>query len=56
MNLEHFLSMGGYGLYVWTSYGIVLIALAVNVLLPLARHRRQLLDIARKARQRGQDA
>jgi heme exporter protein D len=53
MNLEHFLSMGGYALYVWTSYAIVMIALAANIVLPLVRHRRQLLEIARKAKRRG---
>ena len=35
MNLQEFLSMGGYAFYVWTSYGIAIIVLVVNVLLPI---------------------
>ena len=27
--------MGGYGLYVWLSYGLMALALILNVLLPL---------------------
>jgi heme exporter protein D len=32
--------MGGYALYVWPAYGIVLAVLAANILLPLHRRRR----------------
>ena len=52
MNMEEFFNMGGYAFYVWTSYGIALFVLLVNVILPL-RQRRKLLDgIARAARRR----
>ena len=50
MNLNDFLHMGGYAFYVWTSYGIALAVLLLNVILPL-RQRKKLLDnIARAAR------
>jgi heme exporter protein D len=50
MNLTEFFHMGGYAFYVWTSYGIALVVLLVNVILPL-RQRKKLLDnIARAAR------
>jgi heme exporter protein D len=50
MNLTEFFHMGGYAFYVWTSYGIALLVLLLNVALPL-RQRKKLLDnIARAAR------
>lgn len=32
--------MGGYGWYVWLSYGAGLVVIALNLWLPLRRHRR----------------
>jgi len=50
MNLTEFFHMGGYAFYVWTSYGVALVVLLLNVALPL-RQRKKLLDnIARAAR------
>ena len=50
MSLTEFLHMGGYAFYVWTSYGLALVVLVVNMIVPL-RHRKKLLgDFARKAR------
>ena len=50
MSLNEFFHMGGYAFYVWTSYGIALAVLLLNVILPL-RQRKKLLDnIARAAR------
>ena len=46
-SLDNFLAMGGYGLYVWGSYGVTL-ALIVTELALLARRRRAIL--ARGAR------
>ncbi|HUT40746.1 MAG TPA: heme exporter protein CcmD [Gammaproteobacteria bacterium] len=50
MNLNEFLHMGGYAFYVWTSYGIALLILLVNIVLPLRQRRKLLTDIARAAR------
>ena len=50
MNLNEFLHMGGYAFYVWTSYGIALFVLLINVILPLRQHRKILNGIARAAR------
>ncbi|MBI3898222.1 MAG: heme exporter protein CcmD [Gammaproteobacteria bacterium] len=47
MNWSDFFAMGGYALYVWGAYGLAVIILSVNVLLPLRRRktvRRQLAD------------
>jgi heme exporter protein D len=42
MSLREFLAMGGYGFYVWTSYGICLVVLVANVVIP-AIQRKQFL-------------
>ena len=38
-SLDNFLAMGGYGLYVWGSYGVTLVLVATELVL-LARRRR----------------
>ncbi|MBV2134576.1 heme exporter protein CcmD [Pseudomonas sp. MAP12] len=45
-----FFAMGKHGLYVWTSYGISLAVLALNVALPILARRRYLQDEARRLR------
>mgnify|MGYP001821606943 FL=1 len=52
MNLNEFFHMGGYGFYVWTSYGIALIVLLANMIAPLRQRRKILNDIARTAKRR----
>jgi heme exporter protein D len=42
MNWSTFLDMGGYALYVWTSYGLMLVLLLMNGLLPYWRLRTSL--------------
>lgn len=37
--LAVFLEMGGYAWFVWPSYGLVLIVLVLNLVLPLRRER-----------------
>jgi heme exporter protein D len=41
-----FFAMGGYGLYVWGSYAVALMALLLEPRLVAARHRRALEDVA----------
>jgi heme exporter protein D len=48
--MSEFFHMGGYAFYVWTSYGIALVVLVLNVLAPMRTRRRLLTDIARRAR------
>lgn len=43
MNWSEFFAMGGYGLYVWSAYGVTVVVLVLNVLLPW-RKRRALLQ------------
>jgi len=49
-SFSDFLAMGKHGLYVWTSYGISLAVLALNVALPILARRRYLQDEARRLR------
>ena len=37
--LQEFLAMGGYGFYVWTSYGIALVVLVANIMIPLMQRK-----------------
>ena len=50
MNLNEFFHMGGYAFYVWTSYGIALVVLLLNVIRPLRQRKKRLSDIARATR------
>ena len=45
-SLGNFLAMGGYGLYVWGSYGVTLVLIAAELIL-LARRKRNALERAR---------
>jgi heme exporter protein D len=49
-SFAEFIAMGNHGLYVWTSYGISLAVLALNVALPMLARRRYLQDEARRLR------
>ena len=50
MTLTEFFHMGGYAFYVWTSYGLAMIVLLLNVILPMRQRKKLLNDIARTAR------
>ena len=47
-SFSEFIAMGNHGLYVWTSYGISLAVLGLNVALPMMARRRYLQDEARR--------
>ncbi|MCH7696467.1 MAG: heme exporter protein CcmD [Proteobacteria bacterium] len=49
--LTEFLHMGGYGLYVWSSYGLCLIVLLINVILPVRREK-QIIKSLKKRQER----
>jgi heme exporter protein D len=40
MSVSDFFHMGGYAFYVWTAYGMTLVVLVLNVVLPLRRYHR----------------
>ena len=40
--LQHFLDMGGYGIYIWPAYGMTFAVLIINIIQPLLQHRQLL--------------
>lgn len=46
MNLYNVLTMGGYGLYVWTTYSLTLLVFGINVFASF-RERKQVKNILR---------
>ena len=49
-SLDHFLAMGGYGLYVWGSYAVTFALLAAEILLVAKRRRNILRELSAQAR------
>ena len=49
-SLDHFLAMGGYGLYVWGSYAATFAFLAAEILLVAKRRRNILRELRAQAR------
>lgn len=45
MSLTDFFSMGGYAVYVWSSYGIALVALILNIALPVMKERKTMREL-----------
>ncbi len=50
-SLDEFLHMGGYGLYVWGSYGVTFALFAAEALAARGRYRRARAEAARAARE-----
>jgi heme exporter protein D len=50
MSLQEFLYMGGYGLYVWSAYGLCAIVLIFNVFQSLSRQRKILREPGNRLR------
>ncbi|NJO15828.1 MAG: heme exporter protein CcmD [Thioploca sp.] len=53
--MNEFFHMGGYAFYVWTSYGLALLVLLANFLIPLNYERALLRTLARKLRRKQRD-
>jgi heme exporter protein D len=49
MSLDTFLTMGGYGAFVWPAYAVTLVVLIGNVFAARSSHRRALSDALRRA-------
>ena len=37
MSWSEFISMGGYGAYIWSAYGFAVLILVINVIIPMRR-------------------
>jgi heme exporter protein CcmD len=46
-SIGQYLSMGGYGRFIWTAYGAAAVLIALLVLDTLGRRRRRLAELAR---------
>ena len=46
--MNEFLHMGGYAAYVWSAYGISLVVLILNILLPIRREQELLRNLKKK--------
>ena len=53
--MNEFFHMGGYAFYVWTSYGLTLIVLVANLIIPYNQERAILRTLARKLRRKARD-
>jgi len=47
-SFAEFLAMGGYGFYVWMSYGISTVVLLLNVVIPIIQKKQFLRELALK--------
>ena len=47
--LARFFDMGGYAVYVWSAYGLVMAVLVANVVEPLVRQRRLLRHLSERS-------
>ena len=45
--ITEFFHMGGYGLYVWPSYGLTAIVLVLNYLLPVRREQKLIRKLSK---------
>jgi len=49
-SFSEFLAMGRHGFYVWLSYGLTALVIAVNVVLPMLQRRRLIKEQAQRSR------
>jgi heme exporter protein D len=47
-NLQEFFAMGGYAFYVWTSYGLTLIVMLANIIIPMLQRKQFFCALAQK--------
>lgn len=50
MSVQEFFAMGGYAFYVWTSYGLTLIVLLANIIIPVVQRKQFFLKATKKNR------
>ncbi len=53
--MSEFFYMGGYAFYVWMSYGLALVVLVINLMIPFNQERAFLRLLARKLRRKYRD-
>jgi len=48
--MAEFFHMGGYAAYVWSAYGLALVVMVANFVIPIQRMRQVRRDLARRAK------
>lgn len=48
MSVQEFFAMGGYAFYVWTSYGLTLIILLANIIIPVMQRKQFFVKASKK--------
>lgn len=46
--MSEFFNMGGYAVFVWSSYGLTLVVLVLNWFLPYQQHKQNLRKLTRQ--------
>jgi heme exporter protein D len=54
--MNEFFQMGGYAFYVWTSYGLALLVLLINIMIPYHQERNLLRKLTRQLRRKQRDS
>jgi len=49
-NFSDFLAMGGHGLYVWVAYGLTAVIFIFNVITPIFKRKRLIVEQTRQLR------
>ena len=50
--MSDFVSMGGYGVYIWLAYAVFVVVLAIDAIAPLLRRKRVLAELRGKLKRR----
>ncbi len=48
MTMQEFFAMGGYALYVWPAYGLTLIVLLANIIIPVVQRKQFFVNALKK--------
>ncbi len=44
--MSEFLSMGGYAIFVWSSFGISILVLLLNIIIPIMRRKQLIREVS----------
>ena len=50
--MSDFVSMGGYGVYIWPAYAVFVVVLAIDAIAPLVHRKRVLAELRGKLKRR----
>jgi heme exporter protein D len=50
MSVQEFFAMGGYAVYVWPAYGLTLIVLVANIIIPVVQRKQFFVKALKKKR------